>query len=200
MSDKSNYLAEITDSTVGHFIAQCWRWDTVPGYGSLVCAEQGASRWYGVVYRVHAGSDDPSRAVFAYQKTLDELRAEQPQIFEFLKTEISALLIGYVHNEQLSYGSCPLPVMVHTFVRIASVQECTQILRDPHYLHQLFAQAHMVGSIDELLFALFSQAKLLKVLNREMIIASLDVFNALSDQDYRRLRMLAQRLEGMMQS
>lgn len=200
MNDKSNYLAEIIDSTVGHFTAQCWQWNSVPVYGSLVCAEQGDTRWYGVVYRVHAGSDDPTRSVFAYQKTLDELQAEQPQIFEFLKTEISALIVGYVRDGQLSYGPCPLPVMVHTFVRMARAQEYAQLLRDPHYLHQVFAQAHMIGSVEEVVFALLAQAQANKVLDREMVVTCLDVFNALSDQDYRRLRVLAQRLEGMLLS
>ena len=55
---------------------------TIQAPGRTVC---------GIVHQVQTGSMDPVRYPFAYQKTEAELRAEQPQIFEFLKTTFSCL-------------------------------------------------------------------------------------------------------------
>ena len=81
----SKAFAEVIESSLGVFTAQCWQWDYFPEFGSLVQVKSGGDRILGVVIQVQTGSMDPMRYPFPYQKTEDELRKEQPQIFEFLK-------------------------------------------------------------------------------------------------------------------
>ena len=86
--------AEIIESSLQTFLGQCWQWDIMPQFGSLVIAQNGNRPLFGLVYQIQTGSMDPTRYPFAYQKTHEELRAEQPQIFEFLKTSFSCLCVG----------------------------------------------------------------------------------------------------------
>ena len=79
-------FSEVIDSSLHGFTAQSWQWDDFPAFGQLVTVQSGTRTLFGIVYQVHTGSMDPVRYPFPYQKTEAELLAEQPQIFEFLKT------------------------------------------------------------------------------------------------------------------
>src|SRR5262245_17591697 len=79
-------FAEVIQSSLESFTAQCWDWNYFPHFGSLVQTESPTHIIFGTVIQVHTGSMDEARSPFPYQKTEDQLRVEQPQIFEFLKT------------------------------------------------------------------------------------------------------------------
>ena len=100
------HFAEVIESHLDHYTAQCWQWDNFPQFGNLVCVEEEARKILGVVTTIATGSIDPTRTPYPYQKTEVELRAEQPQIFEFLRTIFTVTIVG-------SYTHVPTPKIAH---------------------------------------------------------------------------------------
>ncbi len=88
-------FAEVIESSLHGWLAQSWQWDTFPSFGSIVTIQGKKRTHFGIVHQIQTGSMDPVRYPFPYQKTEEELLKEQPQIFEFLKTTFSCLIIGY---------------------------------------------------------------------------------------------------------
>ncbi len=101
-------------------MAQCHDLHRAPGFGSIVktvVAErvndlievdpfestipQPNGVQFAVVYHVRSGSLEPGRRSAAYGMEEDELRKEQPHIYELLMTELSGLVIGYVSDGAL---------------------------------------------------------------------------------------------------
>lgn len=111
-------FAEVIESSLHSFTAQSWQWNTFPAFGSFVAIKNGVSTIYAVVHHIQTGSMDPQRTPFTYQKTEEELLAEQPQIFAFLKTTFSCAILGYTHKGAINYTVSPEPPKIHAFVEI----------------------------------------------------------------------------------
>ncbi|MFH1644280.1 MAG: hypothetical protein ABIA74_03830 [bacterium] len=100
MTNKQAYFAEVIESSLDNFLAQCWQWDFFPEFGSLIQAQNEDILTLGVVTQIQTGSMDPMRYPFAYQKTEEELIEQQPQIFEFLKTTFKVQIIGFANSKK----------------------------------------------------------------------------------------------------
>ena len=81
---------------------------------------------YGVVFNAYTHSLEPNRLAIAYHRSEQELRDEQPQIFELLKTKFEAVIIGY-ETEALSDSTCHQPPRLHSFVHICQPMEVRQL-------------------------------------------------------------------------
>jgi hypothetical protein len=187
--------AEIIESSLQTFLGQCWQWDIMPQFGSLVIAQNGNRPLFGLVYQIQTGSMDPTRYPFAYQKTHEELRAEQPQIFEFLKTSFSCLCVGYQEKGRIYYITPPEPPKIHSFLQIADDEMARLFFAKNSYLPLLFGFSSPIP-IDELLLALLKQQNTLKTLKNEAIRELLQSYSLLVGNDYRRLKLFAQRLQS----
>ncbi len=190
----SKPFSEVIQSSLHQFQAQSWQWDMFPAYGSIVCIEQKPYLYFGLVYEVETGSIDSSRSPFTYQKTEEELKKEQPQIFEFLKTTFHCVVIGYSYKERIFYTAAPYPAKIHTFVRPATHEEQALFLSHERYLHRLFNLTKYIQNIDELLIALLSHAfKSNHSFNR--ISHFLSAYSLLTGNDYRRTKLFLQQIE-----
>ncbi len=189
--------AEVIESSLNGFLAQSWRWDYPPSFGSLVVVEGKKRTIFGIVQQIQTGSSDPQRQAFAYQKTHKELMAEQPQIFELLKTSFYCLILGYQEKGRLTYQLAPEPPLIHSFVSPASPELARQFFAHEGYLHLLFGAAGQIGSPDELLLAILVQHKQLGILTPERVNKLMQVFSVLTANDYRRLKLFLQRVEPL---
>jgi len=113
-------FGEVIESSLETVLAQSWAWNDVPRSGSLVNIPQKECTLFGIVAHITTGSTDPTRYPFPYQKTEAELLAEQPQIFEFLKTTFKIHLIGYRSKGSFTYQLAPQPSTIHAFVHSTS--------------------------------------------------------------------------------
>lgn len=195
MSTKLSFFAEVVESSPQSWKSQCWQWDQPPIFGSLVVVDCQKNLSYGVVHHIYTGSDDPSRSVFAYQKTLEELQREQPQVFMFLKTVFTALTVGYTQDQRICYTYAPLAASLHAFVRPATAEEYQLFFKRPDYLPILFGQAHQLGNLDELLLAMIRVARQHGGLDEGGLQQFIETFSLLGNNDYRRLKMFLQRVE-----
>jgi hypothetical protein len=194
---KSNdHFGEIIESSLNNFLAQSWRWDHAPSFGSLLVAHTETRTIFGLVSQVKTGSMDATRYPFAYQKTEEELRREQPQIFEFLKTTFSSIIIGYQEKGRIFYVLAPEPPKIHTMLRAASDQEYKNFFISDHYLSLLFSSGGMDIHIDELFLAIVRHHAQHGLLYQERLEHMVTTFSLLTNNDYVRLKLLLQRIES----
>jgi len=188
-------FAEVIESSLHTWLAQTWQWDYFPLFGSLVSVNQGNRVLIGLVHSVQTGSIEANRHPFAYQKTEEELYREQPQIFEFLKTTFSTIILGYQENNTDFYMLAPEPVKIHAFVQNTPDNIHKRFLNNSDYLHVLFGLSRHIDNFDELLLAFLK--------NNIRIIAPTDIslkdffatYSLLIGNDYRRLKMFLHRAQ-----
>ncbi len=191
-------LAEVIESFLDSYLAQCWQWDDVPDFGSLVFTRRDKNTIFGIVIQIQTGSSDPIHYPFPYKKTEEELMAEQPQIFEFLKTTFMVQIVGYLEEDKhqtLSYQLPTKPCKIHSFVSKTSQEIATQFFSKPDYLYLLFNFEKKIPNLDELLLAIIKQLSKQKALDSKKINELCEVYSLLTRNDYRRLKMFLKRLE-----
>jgi hypothetical protein len=193
-------FAEIVESSLQSFKAHCWQWDKVPAFGSLITADLAGNRsLFGIVYHTEMGSMDPMRYPFPYQKTQDELLQEQPQIFSFLKTIISCLILGYKELGVIHYTLVPEPPKIHAFVSIASPELSQEFFSNNRYIHRIFASCESLIPLDELLLAILKYQSEHYLLTTTKLSDFIETFSLLSGSDYRRLKLFLQRAEPLLE-
>ncbi len=198
--NKDPFLAEIIESSLTTWTAQAWQWKQYPPFGSLVVAHTETKKIMGIVYAIATGAQDAHRTPYAYQKTEQELLAEQPHIFAFLKTAFSCATVGFTHQDTIIHQLCPQPPTLHTFVRLATTDELIMFLRSSDFLHLLFS-AQLNHTIEELLLAFVQHThtyqKISPACFNSFITTCIDTFYFLTNHDYRRLKLFLQRLEPL---
>jgi hypothetical protein len=186
-------FSEVIESSLQTWTGQSWSWDTFPTFGSLNTIITPQRTWFGLVYQVNTGSTDPGRTPFAYQKTEKELLAEQPQIFEFLKTTFSCLALGFMEKEHILYQVPPEPPKIHAFIHKSSGQLSKQFFASSAYLPLLFA-SEQIKNKDELLLAMLAEQKRLGILTEEKLYTIITTISLLTGNDYRRIKIFSGRL------
>lgn len=196
--NKSTAFAEIIESSLQTFLGQCWQWNKTPQFGSLVAIEHHKRTIFGLVYQIQTGSMEPGRYPFPYQKTHEELHAEQPQIYEFLKTTFSCFALGYQENERFFALMLPEPPPIHSFIMPTNDAQKRLFFTNHTYLHLLFKIGSQITYLDELLLTLLKQQAELKLLKNDQLIDFMQVFCLLTGNDYRRLKLFLARAEELL--
>lgn len=193
-------FAEIMESSLQTFVAQCWEWDKMPQFGSLVTVEDGKRTIFALVYQIQTGSMDPVRYPFPYKKTHEELLAEQPQIFEFLKTNFCCIGLGYAERGRIFHVMPPEPPKIHSFVNFATQEQYREFMAKNGYLPLLFAFSGPIGNIDELLLAILkNQALADGGPKTEKMAEFIETYSLLTGNDYRRLKLFLHRAQALQQ-
>ncbi len=186
-------FAEVIESSLKGWVAQSWQWDFIPEFGSIVSIEAKEKTLFGLVYKSSMGSLEESRHVFAYKKTLPELRAEQPHIFEFIQTTFACVLIGFLEDSSYFYRLAPTPALLHAFVQPISHDNLKEICKTDQFLHLIFSLQNECN-VDELLLALIAFFKKRGVVSSSFYEKFYETFSVLIGNDYRRLKIFLQRL------
>lgn len=191
------YFAEIIQSNLLIVEAICWQWDQMPAFGSLVVIEDEGIWCMGLVTSLETGSLDQTRKPFAYQKTFDELKKEQPQIFAFLSTSVTIKIIGWIHRKsKKTYYALPRrPAKIHSFVRVSDDALAKYFLLKPDFLHLFdFAEGQL---LDEALLALIEQMYEKLIINSSQIQELVNTYARHVGSDFRRLRLFCDRLQNL---
>ncbi len=196
--NKNTAFAEIMESSLQTFVGQCWDRDKVPQFGSLVTVEDKKRTLFALVYQIQTGSMDPGRYPFPYKKSHEELLAEQPQIFEFLRTTFSCLALGYQEKGKIYHLMPPEPPKIHSFIEFSCPDAHKAFFHNNRYLPLLFAFSAHIGNLDELLLAILkNQAQAAGGLKGEKIADFMESYSLLTGNDYRRLKLFLQRVETL---
>jgi hypothetical protein len=199
--NSSKPYAEVIESSLRTFVAQCWSFDAVPAFGSLcsIALEETHPRTtvFAVIHQIQTGSTDPTRHITPYQKTHQELREQHPQIFAFLKTTFSCTVLGYAQSSKMHYEVAPRPVPVHSFITPVDFDQGKLFFASLQFVHLLSNATEQMGSIDDVLIALTSQAIEHKFAKSTLVKDMVDHVSVLAKNDYHRLRLFAQRMSAL---
>ena len=193
--NNSPYFAEVIESSLDGWIAESWKWDFFPIFGSIVIIESNNRKFFSIVYQINTGSSDSVRQPFAFQKTMQELLRDQPQIFEFLRTTFSCLALGYEENHETFHMLSPEPPKIHSFIRQADKTELINFFNNPNYLQIFFSNISKIPNLDELLLALLRHLKQNDVLNHKNFTDFLELYSMLNDNDYKKLKLFLRRID-----
>ena len=193
----SDFFAEVIESSLDNFLAQCWQWDFFPEFGSLIQVKSENIIILGCVTQIQTGSMDPMRYPFAYQKTEEELIKEQPQIFEFLKTTFKVQILGFIKEEKIFYTLPPKPCKIHSFIKKTDKELTTLFFNKPNFLNLLFGFSNQITNLDELLIAILQNLKIKNELTPSKLDNFCQTFSILTGNDYRRMKLFLSRIENL---
>jgi hypothetical protein len=149
------HVGEVVESSTAELIAQARELHGAPSFGQFVRVEA-AMPVVGIVFNVFTHSIEANRRPTAYGKTEAELRLEQPQIFELLRTEFQALVIGYLDGDESVQILPPQPARIHSFVYLCSDEQVRAFTRTDDYLRSILNTSKI--PTDELVIAVLRHA------------------------------------------
>lgn len=187
-------FAEILESNLTTWQAQCWQWDDIPKFGSLVTIKTDSRMLYGIIIDITTGPTDPIRQPVTYQKTEEELQQEQPQIFEFLKTSFQCLNIGYQENNAMFYHIPPQPPKMHSFVYHTTTQQQELCFGSNQFLHMLLASNIPNLNIEELLLTIIKQQATMHLLTKKRLDNFIETFFMINKNNYQQTKLFLTRV------
>ena len=155
VEDERTHVGEVVESSTTELIAQARELHGAPSFGQFVRVEA-AMPVVGIVFNVFTHSIEANRRPTAYGKTEEELRLEQPQIFELLRTEFQALVIGYLDGDESVQILPPQPARIHSFVYLCSDEQVRAFTRTDDYLRSILNTSKI--PTDELVIAVLRHA------------------------------------------
>jgi len=195
--NQSAPFAEVMYSSLHTLRAECWRWDTPPVFGQLICVPDGEYTTYAIVTNIATGPREGHRSPVPLEKTYEELQREYPHIFHLMCTSFTCVVIGYRTHDTIIHQAPAVPARIHAWVTPAPYEAYTQALASETYLPLVFHAPELDASIDELILAIMRQMAAVGALSRSQIERTIDTFSMLINNDYRRLKLVLQRLEQL---
>ncbi|MCS6860019.1 MAG: hypothetical protein NZT92_06845 [Abditibacteriales bacterium] len=197
------YIAEVVESSTTEVVAECRQLNLSPPFGAFVRIDSEPVA-LGVVFNIATRSLDPTRRPIAYGKTEEELRLEQPQIFELLRTEFHALLVGFRQDKRgqgietpspsvFHQTLPPQPPRLHSFVYICDKEEVRAFASQHDYLRLLLNASRQTIS-DELIIAACRTALAAHDNDPQYLIRLGKELARLLPRDYDRLNAIVRRI------
>lgn len=188
-------LGEVISASVTELVAQCWQVDDAdglphsrkPDFGSYLRVECNESQFdvIAVVYNVLTGPQDSVHKPAALGLSRERLKVEQPHIFALLRTEVHAVIVGYVQGDRVFQHLPPQPPEVHDFVYPATNEQVEMLTEEFDFL-RLVSTVSAVPS-DELLAAAIREAYAKRNKDYAFLVAAGQALSNLLRSDYDRL-------------
>ena len=193
----SQPFAEITESSLHTFYAECWQWDEPPAFGQLLCVEDAHYAQFSIVTHVTTKARDQHRMTTPLKMPPHQLQQEYPHIFKLLHTQFTGVVIGHFTHQNFVYQAPPFPAQLHSFIRPATHSEYEAVFAHEAYISMLFHTPHLDASLDELILAILRHKAYHNILTKTRINRIIDTYSVLINNDYRRLKVLLQRIERL---
>jgi len=126
MNTESTRIGEVVEATTASFTAQSYELWELPLLGSLVKTESGSLELFGVVSQATTQGLEPGRRAIARGKDVsdeNDVFQANPQLVRLLKSEFTALLIGFKDDVSYRRYLPPYPARLHAFVRVCTPAE-----------------------------------------------------------------------------
>lgn len=155
--DQIEYLGEVIESSTSELVAEARELDAAPAFGSLVHIEADYST-VGVVFNTSTQSMEPGRRAMAFGMSAHDLRMQQPQIFELLRTHFQVHVLGYMEGADPVQVLPPQPAPVHSFVHECDDELVRKWTASDEYLRSLLNRPAQRLPADDLVIALVRRA------------------------------------------
>ena len=186
---QSELEADIDPFADGFFDGK-WAGETPAPLDSL----EGTS--FALVYFATTGSFDFGRRASAYEISEDDLMAQQPQIYELLSTEFTAIPVGYALSGRFRSGVPPRPPRLHARVAACSPHEIITLTDSPDFL-RLMVKAQLEVNSDELIISTLETAWLARNRDWQFLVRMGKQLATLLNREPDRLNALLDRLSGL---
>ena len=189
--DTEIYIGEVIESSTSQFVAESRELNGAPPFGAFV-KTSGAIPVYGLVFNVCTHSIEPNRRATAYGLTEQELRNEQPQIFELLKTEFEAVIVGYGDDRGPRQVLPPQPPGIHSFVLPCTESEVKALTNNGDYLRCILGGNRLPA--DDLIIASVRHAWAARAFDMPYLVGIGKDLCRLVRDDYDRLSSIMRRI------
>ena len=143
-------IGEIVEASTTEFVAQCYELHQPPPFGSLVRTTDGEVDIYGVVSSAATTSIEPGRRPIArgsLEATEADVYRSSPQLAKLLRTDFTALVLGYRDNDAPRHCLPPRPARIHSFAFICDGEEVARFTRSLDFLSILVDAPAPVGEL-----------------------------------------------------
>lgn len=147
-------VGEIIDTAVAEFAAQACTLNVAPPFGGFVKVTVPERTVYAVTYAIHTGSLEPGgRAVLRGRDGMRDAAIfdQNPDLEQLLRTEFSALIVGYREGDALRAYLPPSPPPLHWSVVECDQPEIANLTGRLDYLRTILSS--MQAPVDALLAA-----------------------------------------------
>ncbi len=185
------HIGEVIESSTSLFTAQACELNGAPGFGTFVKTGTRPTA-YGLVYDIRTQSADTNRKPTAYGMTEAELRREQPQIFELLKTEFDALIVGHAGDRGPLQILPPQPPGIHSFCYTCDEREVKTLTENGDYVRSILGGSNLPS--DDLIIASVRNAWEARGFDMAYLVKLGKELSRLIRDDYERLSSLIRRI------
>ena len=187
----SAHVGEVVESSTTEIIAEACDLHGAPSFGRFIRVGSDVEV-VGIVFNVFTHSIEPSRRPVAYGKTEEQLRLEQPQIFELLRTEFQALVIGYRDETGAVPILPPQPARIHSFVYPCDDEDVRRFTATDDFMRSILSTAKV--PTDELLVAALRHVLKAHGHRRDYLVRIGKDLSRLLCDDYDRLSSVIRRI------
>lgn len=153
-------LGEVIEAGSAEFVGQSYVLHQAPPLGSLICTNDGEIIIYAITSAARTASVEPGRRPLARgvaEDSEDDLFHNNPELAELLRTEFTAVIVGYRSQGDLYQYLPPRPPHVHSFVYACPPAEAQAFSSHLYFLPTLLQSGHR-GSSDEVVAACVREA------------------------------------------
>jgi hypothetical protein len=196
MNAQDARAGEIVEASTAGFTAQCYQLFDLPALGSLVKTGEGDLELYAVVHHAATQGIEPNRKPVARGK--DEASEQaiydaNPQLPRLLRSEFSALVVGFNQNGQLRQYLPPRPARIHSFVYTLTSEEMLAFSRRLSFI-SLLLEAEAAVPSEELTAAVLRRLAAAYADPRPFLVGAGKELAVLLGRDYARLKIILERI------
>ncbi len=155
MAELTDRAGEVIEASTIEFAAQCYELYESPPLGSLVKTTDESVEQYGIVYNATTASIEPGRRPIARgrdETSEEEIYRSSPQLLKLLRTEFSALVVGYREADRLFHYLPPKPARIHSFVYQCQPEEIKEFSQSFNFLN-ILVNTRLPVSVEEIVAA-----------------------------------------------
>ncbi len=187
---------EVIEANTTEFTAQCYKLYQLPPLGSLVKTGSPELELYAVVYNATTTSLEPGRRPIARGRDEDSEEAiyrSSPQLKKLLKSEFSAIVVGYKAGDTIHYYLPPKPARIHSFVYLCPPQEVKDFSQSFGFLNILL-NTNLPLPQDELIAACLRQMSQVHEDGHAFLVAAGKQLATMLSGDFNQLEAILERM------
>ena len=196
MNTINERIGEIVEAGTAGFTAQSYQLFELPPLGSLVRTGEGELELYAIVHHAATQGIEPNRKPVARGKDETSEQAiydANPQLPRLLRSEFSALVVGFKENGQIRQYLPPRPARIHSFVYTLTTEEILAFSQRLSFISLLLEAEAAVPSEELTAAALRSLAAACDD-PRPFLVGAGKELAVLLGRDYARLKIILERI------
>ncbi|MDP6127426.1 MAG: hypothetical protein QF369_04975 [Dehalococcoidales bacterium] len=198
MAELTGRAGEVIEASTNDFVAQCYELYESPPLGSLVKTVDEAVEQYAIVHNATTASIEPGRRPIARgrdETNEEEIYRSSPQLLKLLRTEFSAVVVGYRENGRLFHYLPPKPVRIHSFVYQCQAEEVESFSQSFDFLN-ILVNSHLPVAVEELVAASLRRMSQVAEDPHAFLVAGGKELAVLLGGEFNRLKGILSRLES----